>query len=465
MSNRKQSGIAEVRELFQKMPPWSLEAEQGVLGGILLDNKEIHVAMEILEEGDFYREGHRVIYRAMQELFERGEPIDILTLVEQLKREDKLERAGGVAYLASLPDLTPSSNHVGIYANIVRSKSLLRNLIGTAQEIIARAYEDPTEVHEFLDEAEGMIFELGGKKRKSGFYSFKELAKQTIDLIDKISERQGLITGTPTGFKDLDDMTAGLHAGDLIIVAGRPAMGKTALALNIARNAAVEHKIPVAFFSLEMSKDQLAVRLLCMEARINSHSIRHGYVSREDWGKLIRAANVLQDAPIFIDDSPAISVLEMKSKARRLKTESKVGLVMVDYLQLMRGKQTRDSNREQEIADISRSLKALAKELDVPVVALSQLNRAVEIRGDKMPRLADLRESGAIEQDADLIIFVHRETGAEVSAEERARAKIIIGKQRNGPTGVVDLTFLEESTRFENYVEENENYPVGDTFP
>lgn len=464
MTNGKQRGVAEVKELFQRMPPWSLEAEQGVLGGIMLDNKEIHVAMETVEEGDFYREGHRVIYRAMIELFERGEPIDMLTLVEQLKKTDKLERAGGVAYLASLPDLTPSSAHVGIYAKIVRSKSLLRNLIGTAQDIISRAYEDPPQVEEFLDEAEGMIFELGGKKRKSSFYSFKELAKQTIDLIDKISERQGLVTGVPTGFKDLDDMTAGLHAGDLIIIAGRPAMGKTALALNIARNSAVEHKIPVAFFSLEMSKEQLAIRLLCMEAKINSHSIRHGYVSKEDWSKLIRAANVLQDVPIFIDDSPAISVLEMKAKARRLKTEMKAGLVVVDYLQLMRGRQTKETNREQEIADISRSLKALAKELDVPVIALSQLNRAVEVRGDKMPRLADLRESGAIEQDADLIIFVHRETSAEATPEERAKAKIIIGKQRNGPTGIVDLTFLEECTRFENYTEE-EIPPIGDTFP
>jgi len=435
------------------VPPSNLEMEQGVLGGILLDNHALHQVMEVLDEGDFYREGHRIIYRTMLVLFERGEPIDLITLPAELQRADKLEKAGGAAYVASLPDLTPAAAHVGSYARTVREKAVLRTLISTAQNIAARAYEDPPDVEDFLDEAEGSIFDVAGKKIRPSFFPLDEILKSTLKTLEKLMDRHGLVTGVPTGYRDLDELTAGLHPSDLIIIAGRPGMGKTALALNIARNAAVNDNAPVAFFSLEMAKEQIAIRLFCSEARLNSRNLRRGFIEKNEWGKLTSAANVLHQAPIFIDDSPGISVLEMKAKARRLKAEHNLQLVVVDYLQLMRGKQTRDSSREQEIADISRNLKAMAKELELPVIALSQLNRAVESRQDGVPRLADLRESGAIEQDADVIIFVHRDLKGDSTPEERAKTDIIIGKQRNGPIGKIDLIFLEQYTRFENYSE------------
>lgn len=462
MTNGKSRNVAEVQELFQRVPPSSLEMEQGALGGILLENQRLHQVMEVLDEGDFYREGHRIIYRSMLALFERGEPIDLMTLVEELKRTDKLERAGGAAYVASLPDLTPTAAHVGSYAKTVREKAVLRTLISTTQEIAARAYEDPADVEDFLDEAEGAIFDVAGKKVRPSFFPLSDVVTATFKTLEKLSERRGLVTGVPTGYTKLDELTAGLHPGDLVIIAGRPGMGKTALALNIARNASVDHKVPVAFFSLEMAREQIAIRLFCSEARINSRDVRSGYIEKNDWGKLIRAANILQDAPVFIDDSAGIGVLEMKAKARRLKAEHNLGLVVVDYLQLMRGKQTRDSSREQEIADISRNLKAMAKELELPVIALSQLNRAVEARQDGVPRLADLRESGAIEQDADVIIFVHRDLKGESTPEERAKTSIIIGKQRNGPIGKIELVFLEQYTRFENYTSADDVPDFGD---
>lgn len=439
------------RELFGKVPPASQEAEQGVLGCILLDNDGLHKALELIEEADFYREGHRQIYLAMQDLFEHGEPIDILTLVETLKRTDKLERAGGAAYIAGLADIVPSASHISSYAKIVREKAILRSLIATAQQIAARAYEDTGDVEAFLDEAESAIYDVADRKIRPGFSPLKIIVRDTFKKLEELSEHRGLVTGVPTGFNDLDEITAGLHPGDLFVVAARPGMGKTAFALNLAMNAALDGKTPTAFFSLEMAKEQLAIRLFCSEARIDSRDVRRGYIEKNDWGKLIRAANVLQDLPIFIDDTPAISVLEMKAKCRRLKSEHDLGLVVVDYLQLMRGKQSKNSNREQEIADISRSLKCLAKELSLPVIALSQLNRAVESREDKRPRLADLRESGAIEQDADVIAFVYRDKKYNEDTPEQNKAELIIGKQRNGPVGTIFLTFIEEYTRFENY--------------
>lgn len=464
--NNNPSNVTEVQDLFGKMPPASQEAEQSILGCILLDNQALNKAVELLIEGDFYRQGHRLIFAAMCDMFERGEAIDILTLIEELSRTNKLEKAGGKAYIAGLADVVPAAAHAGSYAKIVREKAILRQLIATTQEIAARAYEDTGDVETFLDEAESAIFDVADRKIRPSFYPLKTVVKETFKTLERLSENRGAVTGVATGYKDLDEITAGMHPGDLIVIAARPGMGKTALALNIARNAALEGKmvtetcdgkVPTAFFSLEMAREQLAIRLFCSEARVDSRDVRRGFIEKADWGKLTRAANILHVAPMFIDDTPSISVLEMKAKCRRLKAENNLGLVVVDYIQLMRGRQTREGNREQEVADISRSLKGLAKELSLPVLALSQLNRGVESRPDKRPRLADLRESGAIEQDADVIMFIYREskykTDEEVKAmDEPLKTELIIGKQRNGPVGTVYLTFLEEFTRFESYI-------------
>lgn len=436
---------------LHKVPPQNIEAEQSILGSILLDNQALNNVLEILSVKDFYNEAHRRIFAATIELSDRNEPCDLITLTNILKNNKQLDAVGGMAYLASLVDNVPSAANAAYYAKIVKEKAILRMLIGTATEILKNSYDTSAEIDQVLDKAEHAIFEISENKIRPAFFPIKDIIKDSFKTIERLYERKALITGVPTGFEKIDDLTSGLQKSELIIIAGRPSMGKTAFALNIASHAAVEMGLPVAIFSLEMAKEQLAMRMLASEAKVDSHRLRQGRLGETDWPKLTIAAGRLSDAPIFIDDKPAIMVLEMKAKARRLKAESGLELIVLDYLQLMRGGGNRDS-REQEISEISRSLKALAKELNVPVIALSQLNRKVEDRTNRRPQMADLRESGAIEQDADLIAFIYRDELYNKSEDnpEKGMAEIIIGKQRNGPVGTVKLAFLEKYTSFEN---------------
>jgi len=442
-------------ESARKLPPQNLEAEESVLGGVLIDNGALDRALELVEAEDFYRETHRRIMRAMLALHERNEPVDLVTLSDELRRRGDLQDVGGSPYLVELAEKVPTAANVAHHARIVRERAVLRGLIETSTDIAAQAYQGRKDVDAFLDEAEHKIFALSERRVKRAFYRLKDLVFESFNTIERLYDRRELVTGVPTGFHDLDAMTSGLQRSDLVIVAGRPSMGKTAFALNIAEHAALQASTGVAVFSLEMSKEQLALRLLCSEARVNMNKLRQGFTGDRDLQALAKAAGRLNDAPIYIDDTPALSLLEMRAKARRLKrdADAKLGLIVVDYLQLMRGSGGVDS-REQEIASISRGLKALAKELDVPVVALSQLNRQVEQRGgEKRPQMADLRESGAIEQDADVILFLYRPWVYDKAAEERA-AEVIVGKQRNGPIGNVEVTFMSEFTRFEDRAEE-----------
>ncbi len=445
---------------LRKLPPQSIEAEMSVLGGVLLDNEAINRALEILTPDDLYRESHRKILRAMIELNDRGEPCDLITLTSILKKRGELEDVGGGAYIATLVDYVPTAANIAYYCKIVKEKGLTRKLISAATEIVTRGYDEQVEVEELLDRAQQTIFEISENKLRPAFYPVGAILKDTIRNLELLYEKKEHVTGVPTGFTDLDEKTAGFQRGDLIIIAGRPSMGKTALALNIGQYASMhsEQRTPVVIFSLEMSKEQLVTRLLCCESRVDASRVRTGHFQENDWPKLIKAASSLHDARIFIDDTPAISVLELRAKSRRLKAEHGIGLILVDYLQLMRGSSNPES-RQQEISEISRSLKALAKELDVPVVALSQLNRGLESRTDKRPMMSDLRESGAIEQDADVIMFVYREAvycekckNKELTCDENheRNAEIIIGKQRNGPIGTVNVTFMGEYTKFEN---------------
>jgi len=447
---------------LHKLPPQSLEAEESVLGGILLDNTAMDRAVEFVSPDDFYRETHRKIMRAMLELNQRGEPIDLVTLSDALKGHGTLQDIGGATYLAELAEKVPTAANVAYYARIVRQKAVLRSLIQTATEIATAGYESAGDVDQFLDQAEHKIFEISERKVRPHFFKIRDIMVDSMKAIEQLYERKELVTGVPTGFVDLDRLTAGLQPSDLIIVAGRPSMGKTAFALNVAQNAAITAQLGVAIFSLEMSKEQLVLRMLCSEARVDQSKVRAGFAAERDFPKLALAASRLADSPIYIDDTPALSVLELRAKARRLKREreANLGLIIVDYLQLMRGLGDAD-NREQEISGISRSLKALAKELNVPVVALSQLNRQVETRADKRPVMADLRESGAIEQDADVIAFLYRPIVYDKNAEERD-AEVIVAKQRNGPIDNVRLTFMPEYTRFENRTEEEVTFPEAD---
>ncbi|OGQ46753.1 MAG: replicative DNA helicase [Deltaproteobacteria bacterium RIFCSPLOWO2_02_44_9] len=450
-----------------KLPPQNIEAEQSVLGAILIEPDAINKVISILDPGgeDFYRDAHKKIFRLMVSFSNReNEPIDLVTLPSALKDIGILESVGGVSYLTALMESTPTAANVVYYAKIVREKALLRKLIGSSTDVITRCYNGGEKIEDLLDDAEKLIFEVAQDKTKRSFYHIKDLVKATFKTIEDLSGRDSHVTGVPTGFDKLDGLTSGLQPSDLIVIAGRPSMGKTAFCLNIAQNAA-ESENPVAIFSLEMSKEQLVQRLLASRAKVDLHRIRSGKLRNEDWSKLTTAIGVLHEAPIFIDDTPAQSVLEIKAKARRLAKQEGIKLVIVDYLQLMRGRHDAD-NREQEISDISRSLKAMAKELHVPVIALSQLSRMPEQREDKRPHLADLRESGAIEQDADVVAFVYREvvyTRCKCPEEikettacscERSKiaknAEVIVEKQRNGPTGPVKLTFLAEYTSFEN---------------
>ncbi|MBI5967585.1 MAG: replicative DNA helicase [Deltaproteobacteria bacterium] len=437
--------------LAQRLPPQNLEAEVSVLGGVLLENEALNRVLEVIKEEDFYRESHRKIFSAILQLYERAEPVDLVTLCEALKKREELDGVGGIDYLNALVNSVPTAANIVYYARIVKEKSILRKVIYRATEIISQGYANSGDVDEFLDRAERSIFEICEDRVRPSFYPLKEIIKSSFKTIEKLYEKRQLITGVPTGFDKLDELTSGLQPSDLIIVAGRPSMGKTTLALNIAQHAAIHDGVSSAIFSLEMAKEQLALRMLCSEAKVDAHRLRGGFLSESDWPKLTRAAGSLSEAPIFIDDTPGITVLEMRAKARRLKAENKLGLVIVDYLQLMRGRSDAET-REQEISDISRSLKSLAKELSVPVIGLSQLNRRVEERGGKRPQLADLRESGAIEQDADVIIFIYRDEIYNRSEDNphRGKAEIIIGKQRNGPTDRFELAFLEKYTCFEN---------------
>jgi replicative DNA helicase len=434
-----------------KLPPQHIEAEQSILGGILIENEAINRVMEILDADDFYRDAHRRIFNALINLSERDEPADLITLTNELRKIDQLDSIGGASYLASLIDSVPTAANIEYYARIVKEKAILRKLIQTSTEIVTQSYEDRGDVEGFLDEAERAIFEISEKRVRPSFYPIREIVKQSFTTIEKLFKKKEAVTGVPSGFKELDRMTAGFQPSDLIIIAGRPSMGKTAFCLDVAEYAAIGNKIPVAIFSLEMSKEQLVIRMLCSQANVEGTRLRTGYLNESDWPKLTIAAGNLSDAPIYIDDTAALSALELRAKARRLKSEHGLGMVIVDYLQLMRGR-ARVESRQQEISEISRSLKALAKELTIPVIAVSQLSRKTEERTGNKPQLSDLRESGAIEQDADLILFIYRDEVYNRSEDNpnRGKAEVIIGKQRNGPIGKIDLAFLDKFTTFKD---------------
>jgi replicative DNA helicase len=433
--------------------PHNLEAERSVLGAILLHNDAFNLAAEVIDSADFYRDAHRRIFDKMVKLVERGDAIDLVTLKEELGRSGEIEEVGGPAYIAALVDGVPRSTNVEHYARIIKEKATLRNLIFSANKILATAYEAEEEADAILDHAEQAIFAIADDNVRDGFVSLRDLAQSSLETIEKLHARKELVTGVPTGFTDLDEMTSGLQASDLVIIAARPSMGKTSLALNIAQHVGTKTDLTVGMFSLEMSKEQLFLRMLTAEARIDAHRLRGGFLGERDWGRLSQSLGILSEAKIFIDDSPSIGVLEMRAKCRRLAAEHGLNLVIVDYIQLMQGR-GRFENRTLEVASISRSLKGLAKELRVPVVVLSQLSRAPESRSDHRPQLSDLRESGALEQDADVVLFIYREdqyagTSAP-SADVQGVAEVIIGKQRNGPTGTVKLAFIRQFTRFEN---------------
>ena len=444
---------AEVGNL--KIPPHSIEAEQAVLGGLMLDNSTWEQIADRVVDEDFYRQDHRIIFRAMSDLADKNQPFDVITLSEWLESRHELEKAGGLSYLGTLAKDTPSAANVRAYADIVRERSILRQLIATAGRVADAAYNPAgRSSSEVLDEAEREIFQIAerGMRGRQGFQKMNTLIKAANTYIEAMFEKGDGITGLPTGFHDFDQMTSGLQRGDLIIVAGRPSMGKTSFAMNIAEYGALKTKKPVAVFSMEMPGEQLALRLMSSHGRINQQHLRTGKIRQEDWPRLTGAAELLSQAPIYIDDTPALTPTELRARARRLVREhNELGLIVIDYMQLMQIPGTRE-NRATEISEISRALKALAKELDVPVVALSQLNRSLEQRPNKRPIMSDLRESGAIEQDADLIVFIYRDEVYNEDTPDKGIAEIIIGKQRNGPIGTVRLTFLGQFTRFENYM-------------
>jgi replicative DNA helicase len=434
--------------------PHNLEAEKSVLGAILIHNEAFNHAAELIDARDFFRDAHRRIFDKMVALSERNDPIDLVTLKEELQRSGELEEVGGPAYIASLADGVPRSANVEHYARIVKEKATLRNLIHSANRILAEAYHAEEDADLILDGAEKAIFEIAEDRIREGFTPLRDLVQGSFATIEKLQQHKGLVTGVPTGFIDLDEMTSGLQPSDLVLVAARPSMGKTSLVLNIAQHVGIQTDMTVGFFSLEMSKEQLFMRMLTGEARIDAHRFRSGYLNEKDYGRLSHALGTLAEARVFIDDTASIGVLEMRAKARRLQAEHGLHLLIIDYIQLMQGR-GRFESRQAELASISRSLKGLAKELKVPIVALSQLSRAPETRSDHRPQLSDLRESGALEQDADVVLFIYREeqyrdADGQVNQEAEGTAEIIIGKQRNGPIGSVKLAFIKEHTRFEN---------------
>ncbi len=457
--------MAEPRRIFDlnagdtgfgegRVPPQAVDVEMAVLGAMLIEKEAIAKAVEVLDESAFYKPAHQQIFSAMVGLFERSEPVDLITLVEELRRRGQLEKTGGEYYLTELTTKVTSAANIEFHAHIVLEKALMRQLISSSSQVINRAYSETEDALDLLDEAEQQVFQISEQRMKKTFVSMNTAVHSTMELLESIHGKHSGITGVPGGFTELDNLTGGFQKSDMIIVAGRPSQGKTAFVLSLARNASVVHNIPIGFFSLEMSTQQLVMRLICAEARVDAHSVRTGRLPEDEWRKLSTSVGRLYKAKIFIDDTPALGILEVRAKARRLKAEHNVGMIVIDYLQLMQGPKNAQS-REQEISTISRSLKALAKELGIPVIALSQLNRAVEARGDKRPLLADLRESGAIEQDADVVIFVHRPEMYGIEKDEDGNstagmAELIIGKQRNGPTGSVRLAFIKNYARFEN---------------
>jgi replicative DNA helicase len=432
--------------------PGNIDAERSVLGAILLDNSAYNQAAAMLTAEDFVLDSHRRLFFRIQELADRSRPIDLVTLSEELMRNNELEAIGGAGYLASLTDGLPRLSNIEHYARIVKDKSMLRRLINISNSIATRAIEGAEAAEDILDSAESMVLSVGEAQVRTGFSHFRDIFRESMGSLDALHDRGKRVTGLETGFRKFDDMTRGLQASDLIIIAARPSMGKTSFALNIAQHVAVRMQQPVGIFSLEMSKEALVMRLLCGEAKVNGHRLQAGFASRDDWSKLAQALGRLIESPFFIDDTPGISITEMRAKARRLQAEHGLGLLIVDYLQLMSGR-GRQENRTQEISSISRGLKGLAKELKVPLIAISQLSRAPEERGGR-PRLSDLRESGQIEQDADLVGFIFREESIKPTDENRGKAELIIEKQRNGPTGTINLAFLAQYTSFENLADE-----------
>jgi replicative DNA helicase len=433
--------------------PHNLEAEKCVLGAILINNHAFNQAAEVLDSEDFFRDAHRRIFDKMVVLTDRREPVDLVTLKDELARGNELEEVGGPAYISALTDGVPRSANVEFYAKIVKEKSTLRRLIQSANEVLGRAYDAEENADDLLDEAERSIFEIADQKMRTGFVHVGELAAGGYQLIEQLQAHKGLVTGVPSGFLDLDTLTSGFQKSDLVIVAARPSMGKTSFVLNIAMHCGVEAGKTVGIFSLEMTKEQLFMRMLTSEARVDAHRFRGGFLGEQDYARIVDAFGRMHDAKVFIDDTPSLGILEMRAKSRRLKLEHGLDMLVVDYLQLMQGR-GRFENRQQELASISRALKILAKELGVPILALSQLSRAPEARGDHRPQLSDLRESGALEQDADVVLFIFREemysNDGEPRPEMEGIAEILIGKQRNGPTGTVRLAFLKQFTRFEN---------------
>ncbi len=442
---------------MQRVPPHSIEAEQSVLGAMLLDKESVAAASEVLRGEDFYSENHKRIYDTIIDVYDRGNPVDLVTVVEALRQRGYLANVGGGVYISDLSLAVPSTANIRYYIRIVEEKSTLRRLINASSEIMRESYEASEDMDIIIDHAEKKIFDISSKNNSQAFEPIKTILLDTYAKIEELTKNKGKIVGVPTGFKDFDQQTSGLGASDLVLIAGRPAMGKTSFAMNIAQYAALHAKIPVAIFSLEMSKDQLVQRMLSSEANIELQKIRTGDLTENDWIKLVQAAGPLSQAPIYIDDSAGITVMEIRSKARRLKLEHGLGMIVIDYLQLMSGR-GKTENRQQEISEISRSLKALARELSVPVVTLSQLSRAPEARSDHRPMLSDLRESGAIEQDADVVVFLYRDEYYHPDSEKKNIAEAIIAKQRNGPTGTVEVVWLGQYTKFANYEKNRQEY-------
>jgi replicative DNA helicase len=435
---------------LEKLPPQNLEAEMAVLGSMLMDEAAIGVAVESLDKRSFYKDSHQKIFEAICDLYNANKAVDLITLTDELKGKGALDGVGGASFVTALVNSVPTAANINHYVSIVKEKSTLRTLITNSTRIIAMSYETEGNIEDVVDNAERLIFEIRDKRSGGTYLHLKEIIKDSIETIDRLYQKKAHVTGIATGFIDFDIKTAGLQQSDFVIIAGRPSMGKSAFALGMAEYAGVVDKVPVALFSLEMSKEQLVQRMLCAHARVDAHKVRTGYLAASDWPRLTAAAGKLSEAPIFIDDTPAISVMELRAKARRLKAQQDIKLIILDYLQLMRGTTDYSESRQQEISEISRSLKALARELNVPVVAISQLSRAVESRTDHRPQLSDLRESGAIEQDADVVVLILREEYYNPTPDNQGIAEIIIAKQRNGPVGSLKLSFIKEYTRFEN---------------
>jgi len=433
-----------------RVPPHDIEAEQAILGCMLTDKDAVVSAIEVLKEESFYREDNRAIFAAIYALYSKSEPVDIITVKAELVETGNFERVGGLEYLASLPERVPTTANVDKYIKIVEEKAALRDLITTSNELVALGYDETEDVDNIMDMAEKKVFELASKKNTKGYSPLRDVLVESFDKIEKLYNNKGAFSGIPTGFYDFDRITSGLHGSELIILAARPAMGKSAFAINIATNVAVKAKVPVAIFNLEMAKEQVANRILSSEAMVDSNKIRTGQLEDDDWTKLATTLGMLSEAPIYIDDTAGISIMEIRAKCRKLKLEKNVGLVVIDYLQLVQPTGRKNGTREQEISEISRSLKILAKELDIPVIALAQLSRSVEKREDKRPMLSDLRESGSIEQDADIVMFIHRDDYYNDESERKNIAEIILAKHRAGSTGSVDLAWFPNFTKFEN---------------